>query len=88
VSASTATFPFPGGTPSVSSLGNINGIVWIKELRNRQVILHAYDATNLAIELYSSAGVGTWSERLIFLETSFRNCSGEIKTPVRCGRGG
>jgi hypothetical protein len=57
VSASTALFPFPGGTPSVSSLGNSNGIVWIKELRNGQVILHAYDATNLATELYSSAGV-------------------------------
>jgi hypothetical protein len=57
VSASTALFPFPGGTPSVSSLGNSNGIVWIKELRNGQVILHAYDANNLATELYSSAGV-------------------------------
>jgi VCBS repeat protein len=56
-SASTATFPFPGGTPSVSSLGNSNGIVWIKELRNGQVILHAYDATNLTHQLYSSAGV-------------------------------
>jgi hypothetical protein len=56
-SASTATFPFPGGTPSISSLGNTNGIVWIKELRNGQVILHAYDARNLATELYSSAGV-------------------------------
>lgn len=56
VSASTATFPFPGGTPSVSSLGNTNGIVWIKELRNGQVILHAYDARDLASELYSSAG--------------------------------
>jgi hypothetical protein len=56
VSASTATFPFPGGTPSISSLGNTNGIVWIKELRNAQVILHAYDARNLASELYSSAG--------------------------------
>jgi hypothetical protein len=57
VSASSATFPFPGGTPSISSLGNTNGIVWIKELRNGQVILHAYDSTNLANELYSSAGV-------------------------------
>jgi FG-GAP-like repeat len=56
-SASSATFPFPGGTPSISSLGNTNGIVWIKELRNGLVILHAYDATNLANELYSSAGV-------------------------------
>ena len=57
VSASTAAFPFPGGTPSISSLGNTNGVVWIKELRNGQVILHAYDAMNLANELYSSAGV-------------------------------
>jgi FG-GAP-like repeat len=57
VSASTALFPFPGGTPSISSLGSTNGIVWIKELRDGQVILHAYDSTNLANELYSSAGV-------------------------------
>jgi hypothetical protein len=57
VSASTATFPFPGGTPSISSLGSTNGIVWIKELLDGQVILLAYDATNLANQLYSSAGV-------------------------------
>jgi FG-GAP repeat len=56
-STSSATFPYPGGTPSISSLGNTNGIVWMKELRNGLVILHALDATNLANELYSSAGI-------------------------------
>jgi hypothetical protein len=56
-SASKITFSFPGGTPSISSLGNANGIVWVQENRNSQVVLHAFDATNLANELYSSAGV-------------------------------
>jgi hypothetical protein len=57
VSSSAATFPFPRGVPSISSLGNTNGIVWIEEIRNRQVVLHAFDATNLASELYNSEAV-------------------------------
>ncbi len=56
-SATAITFPYPGGTPSISSNGTTNGIVWIQEIRNNQVVLHAYDATNLANELYSSAAV-------------------------------
>jgi hypothetical protein len=56
-SASTNTFPYPGGAPSISSLGNTNGIVWVQENHEGQVVLHAYQATNLANELYSSAGI-------------------------------
>src|ERR1700722_12393775 len=57
MSASTNTFPYPGGTPSISSFGNTNGIVWVQENRDGQVVLHAYQATNLANQLYSSAGI-------------------------------
>ena len=57
VSKTAIAFPYPGGVPSISSNGNTNGIVWIQEALTNQVVLHAYDATNLANELYSSAAV-------------------------------
>jgi hypothetical protein len=57
-SASGATFAYPGTTPSVSANGSTNpptnGIVWAVENGNTGV-LHAYDATNLATELYNSS---------------------------------
>ena len=56
-SASTATFPYPGGVPAFPLPGSTNGIVWIEQISGSQVVLHAYDATNLANELYSSAAV-------------------------------
>jgi hypothetical protein len=46
-------FPYPGTSPSVSANGTANGIVWTHENQVRAV-LHAYDATNLAHELYNS----------------------------------
>lgn len=64
-STTTATFGFPGATPSVSSMpDDTNGIVWA--LDNSQyctphshgcgpTVLHAYDATNLATELWNSS---------------------------------
>ena len=67
-SAPAAPFGFPGATPSVSANGSANGIVWA--LDNGQyctnqshgcgpAVLHAYDATNLATELWnSSQGTG------------------------------
>jgi hypothetical protein len=67
-SQSGASFGFPGATPSVSANTNANGIVWA--LDNSQyctnqshgcgpAVLHAYDATNLATELWnSSQGTG------------------------------
>jgi len=44
-------FASPGPTVSISSHGNSNGIVWIFDSSS---VLRAYDATNLANELYNS----------------------------------
>lgn len=53
-SSSTAkSFTYPGTTPSISALGTTNGVVWAVENTN-PAVLHAYDATNLANELYNS----------------------------------
>ena len=47
------------GSPSVSSNGATNGIVWIMEpYVSGSAILRAYDATNLSIELYDSDQAG------------------------------
>jgi len=52
-SQSSNQFPYPGTTPTISANGAANGIVWAVENGNAAV-LHAYDATNLASELYNS----------------------------------
>jgi hypothetical protein len=57
-SASAASFEYPGTTPSISANGSSNGIVWAVENGNIGV-LHAYEATNLATELYNSAQAGS-----------------------------
>jgi hypothetical protein len=49
----STSFGFPGTTPSISADGTSNAIVWAVENGGRAV-LHAYDATNLANELYNS----------------------------------
>ncbi len=66
-SQSPGTFSFPGSTPSVSSQGASNGIVWATERPGGSPpsILHAYDATNLGTELWNSSqgsgnGAGAW----------------------------
>jgi hypothetical protein len=60
---SPGTFGFPGSTPSVSSSGNLNGIVWALDNGNYctpqsggcgPTVLHAYDAANVATELWNS----------------------------------
>jgi outer membrane protein assembly factor BamB len=56
-SESTETFDFPGSTPSVSSNGTTNGIVWIVENDNfgaGNAVLRAYNANNLGTEYYNS----------------------------------
>jgi len=52
-SQSTKAFTYPGTAPVVSANGTSNGIIWTHENIN-PAVLHAYDATNLANELYNS----------------------------------
>ena len=52
-SQSATQFVYPGTAPSVSANGTSGGIVWAHENTN-PAVLHAYDAANLAHELYNS----------------------------------
>jgi hypothetical protein len=52
-SVTATSFAYPGTTPGVSASGATNAIVWVVENSN-PAVLHAYDATNLASELYNS----------------------------------
>ncbi|HKT33153.1 MAG TPA: pyrrolo-quinoline quinone [Gammaproteobacteria bacterium] len=54
----TNSFVYPGATPSISANGSANGIVWAVE-NSDPAVLYAYDATNLAHELYDSNQAGT-----------------------------
>ena len=52
-------FADPGATPAISANGNRNGIVWLIETKpwngaDKPAVLHAYDAANVARELYNS----------------------------------
>jgi hypothetical protein len=68
VAQSSTTYGFPGSTPSVSSSGTTNGIVWALDNGNyctlqssgcAPSVLHAYDSTNIAAELWNSTlGIG------------------------------
>ena len=54
-SQSATHFGYPGTAASVSAAGTANGIVWAHEnTSGGPAVLHAYDATNLATELYNS----------------------------------
>lgn len=53
-SSSPSAFGYPGATPSVSANGTSNGIAWAIQNGSSTGTLHAYDATNLATELYNS----------------------------------
>jgi hypothetical protein len=57
-SHSSASFGYPGATPIVSANGTSNAIVWAVQ-QGGTAVLHAYDATNLATELYNSNQAGT-----------------------------
>jgi len=63
VPRSPGNFGFPGSSPSVSSSGTSNGIVWALDNGSYctpqssgcgPTVLHAYDATNIATELWNS----------------------------------
>jgi hypothetical protein len=52
-SQTSNAFGYPGATPSISANGTSNAILWAAE-NGGSAVLHAYDATNLAHELYNS----------------------------------
>jgi len=60
---SANTFSFPGATPSISSQGTSSGIVWVIDSSQYGIpqnaggpaVLHAYDASNVATELWNSS---------------------------------
>jgi hypothetical protein len=52
-SKTSITFGYPGATPAISANGTSSGILWAVE-NGSPAVLHAYDATNLASELYNS----------------------------------
>jgi len=63
-SQSPSRYGFPGATPSISASGASNGIVWAIDSSQYcttqspgcgPAVLHAYDATNLAKELWNSS---------------------------------
>jgi hypothetical protein len=65
---SSTSYGFPGASPSVSSAGASNGIVWAVDssyyctpysLGCGPAILHAYDATTLSSDLWNSSMVPT-----------------------------
>ncbi len=53
-SRSATSFTYPGTAPAVSANGSSNAILWAHENSN-PAVLHAYDAGNLAHELYNSS---------------------------------
>jgi hypothetical protein len=66
ISQSANSFSWPGGTPSISANGTNNAIAWVLETAGAtgggsggHAILHAYNATNVALELYNSSQAGT-----------------------------
>ena len=92
VPQSGGSFGFPGATPSVSSSGTTNGIVWA--LENSQyctsqsrgcgpTVLHAYDATNVATELWkSTSGTGNTAGNAVkFTVPTVAN--GKVYVPAR-----
>jgi hypothetical protein len=52
-STSDNFFDYPGATPAISANGTNDAILWAVENAD-PAVLHAYNATNLAIELYNS----------------------------------
>ena len=59
VARGTVRFIDPGATPAVSANGTKSGIVWVLESKgwrspDRPAVLHAFDAGNVARELYNS----------------------------------
>ncbi len=69
ISVTSTSFSWPGSTPSISSNGTSNGIVWTIDSHSYgtgdngsaaagPAVLHAFDANNLANELWNSSSPG------------------------------
>lgn len=59
VAMSAQRFGNPGATPAISADGTRNGILWLLDTKawngaDRPAVLHAYDASNVARELYNT----------------------------------
>jgi hypothetical protein len=69
ITSGTIGFPFPGATPSISSNGTVVGTAILWAIDSSQygspgpgpgpAVLHAFDATNVAKELWNSSQVST-----------------------------
>jgi outer membrane protein assembly factor BamB len=61
VSVASVRYDFPGATVSISANGAANGIAWALQTdayrRGGRAVLHAYDATDLSLEIYNSKQV-------------------------------
>ena len=59
ISQASTVVGFPGGTPVISANGSTDGIVWVLDnsaySSSGPAILHAYEATNVATELWNSS---------------------------------
>jgi streptogramin lyase len=55
-SETSTVFGYPGGALAISANGSADGVLWAVE---RAGVLHAYDPSNLATELYNSNQAGT-----------------------------
>jgi len=53
-SQTSKSFVYPGATPAISANGTSDAILWAVENNSSTAVLHAYNATNLATELYNS----------------------------------
>ena len=78
-SKSSESYAYPGTTPSISASGTSNGIVWTVENGSSGGVLHAYDATNLANELYNS-GASAFSDNK-FMTPTIANGKVYVGTP-------
>jgi hypothetical protein len=66
-SSTPSSIMFPGATPTISANGTTNGIVWAVDASNyggmgppsAPAILHAFNASNIAIELYNTTQLST-----------------------------